>query len=230
MKKRILAAGVQMPDAWNAACYFAKKGECVCAAVTNGDRELAEKLSAEQPDIEVRLLDTGSDEKIREFASELLKKWEGLDILVIRAGWYRTDDGPVGSHDYVKIADALDRNVNGAHWLIEGILPLMEESAVKRIAFLTEPSSSVGWSCETENYAYQVSLACLNMMEKLYFNRLRPKGFTFRCYCSDGREQGGMSAGAYIAGGLCYDEKEPYIHSDENRLVMRDAYRREIPW
>lgn len=39
-----------------------------------------------------------------------------------------------------------------------------------------------------------------------------------------------MCAAEYIVSGLCYDEKEPYIHSDENRLVLRDAYLREISW
>ena len=67
------------------------------------------------------------------------------------------------------------------------------------------------------------------MMGKLYFNRLRPEGFTFRWYCAE-EGSGGMSAGEYLLSGLCYDEKEPYIHSDENRLVMRDAYLREVAW
>ena len=67
------------------------------------------------------------------------------------------------------------------------------------------------------------------MMEKILFNKLRPEGFTFRCFCADPQEKG-ICAGEYIARGLCYDEKEPYIHSDENRLVMRDCRLREIPW
>lgn len=67
------------------------------------------------------------------------------------------------------------------------------------------------------------------MMEKLYFNQLRPEGFTFRCFGSS-EEEGGITAGEYIMNALCYDPKEPYIHSDENRLVMRDHHYREIPW
>ena len=67
------------------------------------------------------------------------------------------------------------------------------------------------------------------MMGKLYFNLLRPVGFTFRWYCAEERN-GGMSAGEYLLSNLCYDAKEPYIHSDENRLVMRDSYLREVAW
>ena len=92
-----------------------------------------------------------------------------------------------------------------------------------------EMESSNSWSTGRADLAYHASLAGLNMMGKILFNRLRPEGFTFRWYCDDGAP-GGMCAAEYIVSGLCYDEKEPYIHSDENRLVLRDAYLREISW
>ena len=93
---------------------------------------------------------------------------------------------------------------------------------------ITESGSSISWTKETDDFAYHMSLAAIHMMEKLYFNRLRPEGFTFRCYAEEG--SGGICGAEYIERGLCYDEKEPYIHSDENRLVMRDRYLHEIPW
>lgn len=58
---------------------------------------------------------------------------------------------------------------------------------------------------------------------------LRPEGFTFRWYCAE-EHSGGMTAGEYLLSGLCYDAREPYLHSDENRFVMRDACLREIAW
>ena len=38
------------------------------------------------------------------------------------------------------------------------------------------------------------------------------------------------TASVQAAAALCYDEKQPYIHSDENRFTLRDAYLREISW
>lgn len=39
-----------------------------------------------------------------------------------------------------------------------------------------------------------------------------------------------MSAGEYILSQLSYHPDEAYIHSEVNRLVIRDGWLREIPW
>ncbi|MDE7186821.1 MAG: hypothetical protein K2O13_04860 [Lachnospiraceae bacterium] len=53
-----------------------------------------------------------------------------------------------------------------------------------------------------------------------------------QCYAMDGSEDGvhGLSCGDYITMDFCYDEQEPYIHSEENRYVIRDSVFREISW
>ncbi|MGN0478403.1 MAG: hypothetical protein ACI4GO_03130 [Hominenteromicrobium sp.] len=138
-------------------------------------------------------------------------------------------DGEIGTgHDEAEMLETLMRSIYGSRTAIEAFLPLLRRG-MKRIAAITEIESSNSWSTGREDLAYHTALAGMNMMGKILFNRLRPEGFTFRWYC-DGAAPGGMCAGGYITSGLCYDEKEPYIHSDENRLTLRDAYLREISW
>lgn len=151
-----------------------------------------------------------------------------LDIFVAGVKQHPTD-GVIGTgHDYASMLETLTENIYGERKAIEAFQPLLEKG-MKRIAAITEPESSNSWSAGKTDLAWHASLAGFNMMGKILFNHLRPQDYTFRWYCDDERP-GGMCAGAYITSGLCYDPKEPYIHSDENRLVMRDAYLREISW
>ena len=150
-----------------------------------------------------------------------------LDILVL--GIPHTADEPVGApHDYDAMLQTMTDALYGCRAWIEACLPLLEKG-MKRIAAITKPESSNSWSTGENDLAYSASLAALNMMGKIHFNRLRPQGYTFRWYCQSD-VTGGMCAAEYISSSLCYDEKQPTIHSDENRFTLRDAYLREISW
>ena len=74
-----------------------------------------------------------------------------------------------------------------------------------------------------------MAMAALNMMEKIAFNALRPEGFTFRNFVTDGPKTG-MDAKTYIQRDLSNLPEDDYIHSDENRLVRRDSLFREKSW
>ena len=67
-------------------------------------------------------------------------------------------------------------------------------------------------------------MAALNMMEKIAFNALRPEGFTFRNFVTDGPKTG-MDAKTYIQRDLSNLPEDDYIHSDE-KMCIRD---RRIP-
>lgn len=112
---------------------------------------------------------------------------------------------------------------------VNAALPLLRAGKGKRIAVLTEEKSSINLHRGEDDYAYQMSLASLNMMERILFNALRPEGFTFRNY-AESEVLGGMDAELYFQSNLCYDANDAYIHSDENRLVMRNAQLCELPW
>ena len=172
---------------------------------------------------------TPTDEAGLLAAAERIEQQYGrLDVLVIGA-FLHPEDGKIGTgHDYDAFTDTLTLNVVGCRKMIEVFSPLLAKG-MKRIACITDMESSNTWSTGSEDLAYHASLAAINMLGRMMFNKLRPEGFTFRWYC-ESREKGGMSAAEYIASSLCYDPKEPYTHSDENRFVLRDAFLREISW
>ncbi len=152
-----------------------------------------------------------------------------LDILVL--GTYACSHDPeigLGEHNYEQMLDTMMVNVYGNLKVIEGFEPLLR-LGMRRIAGITDIESSNAYCTGADDLGYQSAAAAFNMMGKVTFNRLRPEGFTFRWYCDDGKA-GGMCAAEYIVFGLCYDPKEPYTHSAENSLNLRDAYLREIPW
>jgi hypothetical protein len=69
------------------------------------------------------------------------------------------------------------------------------------------------------------------MAIKTTFNRLRPEGYTFRLYgvknFGDSRECPAIAD--YCVWNRSQEEESP-VHSDENRLVMRDKSEIEYPW
>ena len=232
MRQIVLIVGVENQEALETAAWYLKRGDAVYAGVTNGAEALKERLEETYPGLHVNQLDLGTEEPAA-LAEQIMQAEKKLDVLVLQAGGRAEHDGEIGCengkyHDYDDMLRVLDYNINGMRQVIEQSIPLLSLGEKKRIAVITESSSSVGWTRETDAFAYRMSLAAIHMMEKIYFNRLRPEGFTFRCYAAEGK--GGISGAEYIEQGLCYDEKEPYIHSDENRLVMRNRYLQEIPW
>lgn len=162
---------------------------------------------------------------------ERIERTEGrIDILLFGAGGRIPADGAIGDGlDCEGLLEQISGQINRMQTAIEASLPLLRRGQTKCIGMITGRSSSISHCRDVRDYGRHMAWAGMNMVGKLYFNRLRPEGFRFRWYCAE-EGSGGMTAGEYLLTRLCYDEKEPYIHSDENRLVMRDAYLREIPW
>ena len=157
-----------------------------------------------------------------------------LDLLVISMDPpHDLQDGPVGSgHDYDKISERISGEIGAADLAVEHFLPALEKGEGKRIAFLTDPCASIRRCADREDFAYHMTLAGLHMYAKVLYNRLRPEGYTMRLYAvqEGGAEKPPICAGEYFAMNLCYDPQEPYIHSEENRFVMRDGWFEEIAW
>lgn len=173
---------------------------------------------------------SNEESDVRALLTEIDEKEGHVDFLLFGVNEQIPEDGFIGmKHDCEVLLKMLGEQMNYIQDTIDATLPLLRRGMLKRIGMITRRSSSISTCTDDCNYGQHMLLAGLNMMGRLYFNRLRPEGFTFRWYCAE-ENAGGMSAGEYFLCGLCYDPKEPYIHSDENRFVMRDSYLREIPW
>lgn len=179
-------------------------------------------------DCKVYTLSEGQD--IRRLTEQIDQEEGRLDILLLSISEQIPQDGTIGEkHDCGMLLEILSGQINRTQEVIDAALLLLRRDGLKRIGMITKKASSISYCEEDSNYGRHMVWAGLNMMGKLYFNLLRPEGFTFRWYLAE-EKSGGMSAGEYLLSSLCYDAKEPYIHSDENRLVMRDAYLRETAW
>lgn len=51
-----------------------------------------------------------------------------------------------------------------------------------------------------------------------------------KCLQDSSCPPGPNCAGEYFSMNLCYDSQEPYIHSEEKRVVMRDGWFEDIAW
>ena len=157
-----------------------------------------------------------------------------LDLLILTPDTdYPENDGPAGTiRDYDKRAAFTADRIYQIHECMRRSIPMLEKGKEKRIVILTNPCSSINWCQDTTNYAAHMILTGINMQAKLLFNRLRPQGFTMRCYAAseESPQSEGITPGDYTILKFCYEADEPAVHSDENRLVMRDRFFREIPW
>ena len=151
-----------------------------------------------------------------------------IDILVLGVP-PMTGDGPIGtSHDTDAMLEELTYTGQGVANVVDACLPAMQ-GGMKRIACITERESSISRAREEGDMARHMALAALNLMGRELFNRLRKEGFTFRWYAAED-EAAPMSPATYILFQLCWHPDEPPCHNDEDRLVMRDGFLREIPW
>lgn len=183
----------------------------------------------EQKD-KVYTLDSADDKTGLETVMKELEAHGKLDYLIIQAEEKGTNIKPMGlgELDYEDIAKTYDINVGATFELVEALLPLLHRGK-KRLGLITSKSTSIRCTTETEDFGYAMAQASLHMMWKQYFNKLRPEGFTFRCYCPN-EDGSGILAGKYMQMDFCFDPGEPYTHSEENFIVMRDGGFREIPW
>lgn len=204
MKEIVLIAGTQFREAAGAAAWFRQHGAAVYE------------------------LPSAADEAARAAALAAIEQEGRLDYLIIQATHRGENMQPLGQVDYQDIAQVFHRGVNGAHALVEAMLPHLRKGK-KRLGLITSAATSTREPQETEDFAFAMTQAGLHMLWKLYFNKLRPEGFTFRVFCPE-EEGSGIPAGRYMHMDFCYDVREEYIHSEENRIVMRDGHMREISW
>lgn len=170
-----------------------------------------------------------------ELTAQRAEEIGAIDMLVISVdpSW-DGEDAPVGGgRDYDAMADRISAGIYEVPFAVETLFPCLEAGEGKRIAFLTGKYGSIRHCRDRDHFAPHMILAGIHMLAKMMYNRLRRDGYTMRMFAADGdeKEVGQMiCAGEYFAMDFCYDEKEPYIHSDENRLVMRDGWFDEIAW
>ena len=169
-----------------------------------------------------------------------------------------TEKGIGDGLDYSRMLDTVSGTLEERLQLAKSMIARMQGGGLKRIALLTEQRYSVRETADQTDYGTHMAAAGLHMMLRILFNTYRPDGFTFRCYAASEKASAapavatqsrdgdavrstcssphnaepleGISAADYILTNQSYIAQDDYIHSDENRIVMRDAFLREISW
>jgi NAD(P)-dependent dehydrogenase (short-subunit alcohol dehydrogenase family) len=183
-------------------------------------------------------LDVASLESARHAAQVIGDSIETLDLLVNNAGIIspQTSRTIQEGLDYDEMDRLFDVNAFGPLRVIESFLPLMADSAFKRLCFVSSEAGSINRCQRTAWFDYCMSKTALNMGVRILFNGLQPKGFTFRVY-HPGWVRSYMSGEKNMQA-----ELEPEVAAgkalpiflgdriDEDRLVMVDYQGTEWPW
>lgn len=204
MKEIVLIAGTIFEQAAKTANHFRELGASVYELPTAGDTDT------------------------RDAVLKQIEKEGKLDYLIIQAE-YRSECTPIlGGLDYKEMLQLYDKSVCDTFDLVEASLPLLAKGK-KRLGLITDASASVREVTETEDFGYAMAKAGLHMIWKIYFNKLHPEGYTFRCFCPN-PDGSGISTTEYMRMDFSYDPGEPFLHSEENRIMLRDGWFREISW
>jgi NAD(P)-dependent dehydrogenase (short-subunit alcohol dehydrogenase family) len=87
-----------------------------------------------------------------------------------------------GEYDFTNFSAAYNINALGAIRMVQRFIPLMKDSAMKRLCFVSSEAGVVSVSHRTEISGYGMSKTALNMALRIMFNQLQPMGYTFRLY------------------------------------------------
>lgn len=227
MSKVVFIAGVGDAVGRRLAQDFLKRGYVVAGGLITGQAALeAETFCVD--------IDPFSQDSAEKAAQTVEEKFGLVDMLVVNYDCCPQPDPKTifDPPDYKMLQKAYDYNSLGPLRVMEAFLPLLAKGEGKRICVVTSAASSNNCTRGIDDYVGHVSKAPLNMAVNQLFNRLRPKGYTFRMYCKDSgaaEERAGEYAVEYFTRNRS-NEPESYKHSDENRLVLRDWMSIELPW
>jgi NAD(P)-dependent dehydrogenase (short-subunit alcohol dehydrogenase family) len=192
-------------------------------------------------------LDVGDEASTRAAAKQVGELTNCVDMIINNAGVISHRLEPIHEpQDYDEMHRVYNINALGPLRVVEAFLPLVQQSQMKRLCFISSDLGSINRSMYTAWYGYCMSKTALNMGVRILFNRLRPEGYTFRLYHPGwirtymggspelnkdaplDPEQAALPAVAYFLRNRTGDPHK--TRSDEDRLVMRDYEGREWPW
>ena len=149
-------------------------------------------------------LDVSDLDSVRAAVAVVQEKTDTLDMIINNAGINgralpRTGEPPEGiraareagrpanpeaglEQDYKAMRAAYEVNALGPARIVECFLPLLKNSTIRRLCFVSSEAGSVTASERFEMFGYCMSKAAVNMYVKILFNRLRPEGYSFRLY------------------------------------------------
>lgn len=159
---------------------FLRKGDRVVAVARQMDR--AEKLKSLAETYRDRLFlvpfDVTDESSIKKGVEEIERHWGHADILINNAGIFggKPQDS-VTNLDCEIVKNTFDINVLGPVRVTRSLLPLLQKGKGKKIIQITSLMGSIDDNSSGGEYAYRISKAALNMMNRNLAIELKGKGF-----------------------------------------------------
>lgn len=107
----------------------------------------------------------------------LAVQFEHLDILINNAGYYGPKGYGLGNTDVEEWRKVFEVNTIAPLKLVEAMLPVLQNSTVKKIACLSSKVGSITENTAGGGYLYRSSKAALNSVVKSLHNDLAAQGF-----------------------------------------------------
>ena len=183
-------------------------------------------------------LDVRSIDSARDAAKAVAGVTDRLDVLINNAGIFSlTSERSIHeAQDYLEMHRQFDVNALGALRVVETFLPLMADSDIKRLCFVSSEAGSITHAERSSWFGYCMSKAALNMATRILFTALRPEGYTLRLY-HPGWIRSYMEGDKNMAANLEPEEAAARAlpvflgqNEDEDRLVLVDFEGKEWPW
>lgn len=206
------------------------------------------ELAASYPDrLRIVPLDVSSLDSVQAAAGLVADSTERVDVLINNAGVTSPVMGrTIGEGlDYTEMQRLYNTNSLGPLRMVEAFLPLLANSEMKRLCFVSSEAGSIARAQRESWFGYCMSKSALNMAVKLLFNNLRPQGYTFRLYhpgwvrsYMSGKknvnahlepEVAAVPALQYFLGEETIEMENPVVY-DEDQLVMSDWQGNVWPW
>ena len=140
------------------------------------------------------------------------------------------------AQDYDEMMQMYNVNSLGPLRMTEVFLPLLKQSQLKRLCYISSEAGCLSRNARASWYGYTMSKVALNMAVSTIFNTLRPEGFTFRLYYPGWMQtymRGEKDMNASFSAQEGAENALNYFLNDipdEDRLVMRDFENNEWPW
>lgn len=216
-----------------------KRGWWVFAGQHQPDWPQLKDLKEAFPDLlHIIPLDVSIAESVYAAAKSIHEITDHIDLLINNAGvntptYVRSIREP---QDYDEMHRLFDVNSLGPLRMVEAFAPLMDNSLLKRLCFVSSEAGSITRTQRTAWYGYTMSKSALNMAAHILFNHLHPEGYTFRVY-HPGWVKSYMRGFKSDEGDLEPEEAAVLALNyfldtkvDEDLFVMRDWQGNEWPW
>lgn len=180
MKPSVFVTGADKGLGFALVRRFLQGGFRVFGGVYTDESSLV-KLAAEfSNDLHWVWQDVSNLEMVRRSAQQVAGMTVGLDILINNAGIHPEDSStPLEGLDLAngKIERSMDVNAYGPLRVTQQFIPLLENGQMKRLVYISSEAGSIGDCPRKTEFGYTMSKAALNMVVKLLYNYLHPRGY-----------------------------------------------------